>query len=70
MSEKQLVERRIDVLPGTLAEALDALDQDAVVQAALGANYAKEYLRVKRDEWWLHSRTVSQWERDYYLAAY
>jgi hypothetical protein len=24
---------------------------------------------VKRDEWLLHSRGVSAWERDYYLAT-
>jgi glutamine synthetase len=70
VSEKELRERRIEVLPCTLAEALDAFDQDSVVQGALGTTYAKEYLRVKRDEWWLHSRNVSAWERDHYLATY
>src|SRR5215467_13710877 len=70
VSEKQLVERQIGVLPCTLAEALDAFDKDPLVQGALGTDYAKEYSRVKRDEWLLHSRNVSQWERDYYLAAY
>ena len=70
VSEKELRERRIGVLPCTLAEALDAFDQDSVVQGALGTTYAKEYLRVKRDEWWLHTRNVSAWERDHYLATY
>jgi glutamine synthetase len=70
VSEKQLLERQIGVLPCTLAEALDAFDKDPLVQGALGTDYAKEYSRVKRDEWLLHSRNVSQWERDYYLAAY
>jgi glutamine synthetase len=70
VSEKELRERRIGVLPCTLAEALDAFDQDLVVQAALGTTYATEYLRVKRDEWWLHTRNVSAWERDHYLATY
>jgi glutamine synthetase len=70
VSEKELRERRIGVLPCTLAEALDAFDQDLVVQGALGTTYATEYLRVKRDEWWLHTRNVSAWERDHYLATY
>jgi glutamine synthetase len=70
VSEKELRERQIGVLPCTLAEALDAFDQDSVVQSALGTTYAREYLRVKRDEWWLHTRNVSAWERDHYLAAY
>jgi len=70
VSEKELLERHVGVLPCTLAEALDAFAQDSVVQGALGANYAKEYLKVKHDEWWLHSRSVSPWERDLYLATY
>jgi glutamine synthetase type III len=70
VSEEGLLARHIEVLPGTLAEALDALAEDAVVRDALGTSYATEYLRVKRDEWLLHSRGVSAWERDYYLATY
>jgi glutamine synthetase len=70
VSEEELLERHVGLLPCTLAEALDAFAQDSVVQGALGANYAKEYLKVKHDEWWLHSRSVSPWERDLYLATY
>ena len=70
VSETELRKRQIGVLPCTLAEALDAFEQDSVVQGALGATYAKEYLKVKRDEWWLHTRNVSAWERDHYLATY
>jgi glutamine synthetase len=70
LSEEKLTERGITVLPTTLGEALDALAQDSVVQGALGTGYAKEYLKVKRDEWRLHNRHVSSWERDHYLAIY
>jgi glutamine synthetase len=70
VSEEELLSRHIGVLPCTLAEALDAFTQDAVVQAALGADYAKEYLKVKHEEWWLHSRSVSPSEREHYLATY
>jgi glutamine synthetase len=70
VSEQELGKRHIGILPCTLAEALDAFAQDSVVQGALGNIYAKEYLKVKHDEWLLHSRSVSAWERDYYLAAY
>jgi glutamine synthetase len=69
-SEQELKARGIGVLPGTLTEALDAFAQDPVIQGALGANYSKEYFRVKNDEWWTHSRAVSSWERDYYLGTY
>jgi glutamine synthetase len=68
--EPELASRGIGVLPASLAEALDALAKDAVVQEALGTAYAKYYLQVKTEEWMLHSRTVTPWERNYYLATY
>lgn len=70
ISEEQLRARQISILPCTLVEALDAFAQDPIIQGALGTQYSKEYLRVKHEEWWLHSRNVSSWERDSYLATY
>ncbi|MGA8149946.1 MAG: type III glutamate--ammonia ligase [Terriglobales bacterium] len=68
--EPELATRGIGFLPASLAEALDALAKDPVVQGALGTEYAKYYLKVKTDEWMLHNRTVTPWERDYYLGTY
>ncbi len=68
MAEEELAARKIGFLPTTLAEALDALEQDSVVQGALGEIYAKEYLRVKREEWRQYNQTVSEWERERYLT--
>jgi glutamine synthetase len=68
--EEELAVRGISVLPASLAEALDAFAKDAVVQGALGTGYAKHYLKVKTEEWMLHNRTVTPWERDYYLGTY
>ncbi len=70
VSEEELSARHVAVLPSTLVEALDAFAHDSTVQSAMGTDYAKEYLKVKHDEWWTHSRVVSAWERDYYLATY
>jgi glutamine synthetase len=68
--EQYLRERKIDLLPTTLAEALDLLEQDCVIQSALGEAYTKEYVRVKREEWRQYNQTVSPWEVDRYLATY
>src|ERR1700682_6010570 len=68
--EEELSARGIGVLPATLAEALGALAQDSVVQSALGLEYAKRYLKIKRDEWLLHNLTVTPWEREFYIATY
>jgi glutamine synthetase len=53
-----------------LAEALDAFEQDPVIQDALGTDYACQYIKVKREEWRRYNQTVSQWEVDQYLPVY
>ena len=40
------------------------------MQGALGAEYARMYMDVKRQEWLLHNLTVTPSEREYYLATY
>ncbi|MBI3454690.1 MAG: glutamine synthetase [Candidatus Rokubacteria bacterium] len=50
LSEAERARRGIRRLPGSLAEALDALERDEVLRGALGDTLAKEYLTVKRSE--------------------
>ena len=60
----------IGVLPSTLAEAVDALEQDTVLREALGADYAATYIAAKREEWEDYHNAVSQWEVDRYIDLY
>ena len=69
-SEDELRRKGIDVLPTTLAEAIDCLAEDEVVKGALGAEYADYYIDVKREEWQQYHMSVSQWEIDQYLPIY
>ncbi len=50
LSESERKRRGVRRLPISLAEALDALERDEVLRAALGETLAKEYLVVKRSE--------------------
>jgi len=50
LSEDERSRRGIRRLPTSLGEALDALERDEVLRAALGETLAKEYLAVKRSE--------------------
>jgi glutamine synthetase len=68
-SPQDLDERGIGTLPGTLGEALDALEADEVVQDALGEHIAPWYLRAKRAEWDEYRIRVTQWELDRYLKT-
>jgi glutamine synthetase len=67
MSRDEMTRRRIRVLPQSLAEALDELERDEVIQAALGPIYP-EFLRLKRMEWNDYHRQVSAWEVERYLT--
>ena len=57
-------------LPQTLSEALDAFEEDRVVQGALGPAFAAEFLRVKRTEWVRYHNDVSPWEVGQYLTLF
>jgi len=62
-----LEERAIGTLPGTLSEALDALDGDAVIQEALGPEITDVFMRAKRAEWEAYRIQVTDWEIERYL---
>ena len=52
-----------------LGEAVDALEADEVVRAALGDTLAGEFVRLKRAEWTEYARHVSAWELERYARA-
>lgn len=70
MPEAILQERGIRCLPTNLAEAVDALEADPVLRAALGETYADYYVQVKRAEWKRYHDQVSPWEVESYLGVY
>jgi glutamine synthetase len=57
-------------LPQSLAEAIDELERDEVVQGALGPELAAEFVRVKRTEWVRYHNDVSAWEIGEYLTLF
>jgi glutamine synthetase len=66
----QIRERGIGLLPQSLDEALDALEADTVVTAALGTTLTREFVALKRDEALAHARHVSDWELERYATAF
>jgi glutamine synthetase len=57
-------------LPGSLHQALEALETDDVLVDALGGGVLELFLAAKRLEWGEYARQVTQWELDNYLQAY
>ncbi|MCY4404253.1 MAG: type III glutamate--ammonia ligase [Candidatus Poribacteria bacterium] len=68
--EDELIRRGIHSLPTTLSGAVDALEANDVIKDSLGSEYADYYIQVKREEWRDYHLSVSQWEKDKYLAVY
>jgi glutamine synthetase len=60
----------IDTLPGSLAEAIDALEDDEVVTNALGPHVTEKFVQAKRQEFDEYRASVSEWEIDRYLETF
>ena len=70
MTAEKRQERGIVDLPGTLAEALDALEKDELLCGVLGRRFAEKYIGSKRQEWNDYRTQVSEWELGEYLNKY
>ena len=70
MSFREKRRLRIDDLPHDLNEALDELEKDDVMTAALGKHITSHYVDAKRQEWRDYITQVSAWELESYLAKY
>ena len=60
----------LSTLPANLGEAIAALEQDEVIQTALGQHVFERYIEAKKQEWDDYRLYVSQWELDRYLTVY
>jgi glutamine synthetase len=70
MSFRERRRLRIDDLPHDLSEALDELEKDEIVRAALGDHIVRHFVEAKRQEWREYITQVSPWELENYLAKY
>lgn len=62
--------RGLERLPMSLGEALEELERDEVVAAALGPHIFERFTEAKIQEWEEYRLHVSQWEIDRYLPIY
>ncbi len=67
LSANDLAAQGVRLLPRTAHEALDAIEADPIVMAALGPVCGPELLRIRREELARYDRHVSDWERAVYL---
>ena len=70
LDRKTREEMGIKNLPGNLKDALKELNEDVVVQEALGNHIFEKFMIAKDAEWDDYRGRVSQWERDMYLKMF
>lgn len=68
MSEEEREKAGIKYLPTSLAEAIDGLEQDALIREVLGEHISRKYIEAKKEEWKEYCAAVSSWEIDRYLV--
>ena len=60
----------IDALPGSLEEAIHAMEDDQLILDTLGKHVAENYIEGKMKEWDEYRTRVSSWEREKYIINY
>jgi glutamine synthetase len=69
LTTEERVAAGVTRLPGTLAQALDAMERSELVAGALGEHVFEWFLRNKRKEWERYQRHVSRYELIEYLPV-
>jgi len=67
---ESLAQKNIEILPTSLADALDALKKDKVLQETLGKHLYERYIDVKTKEWDQFKKQVTSWELETYLDTF
>ena len=67
MTPAERKERGIDILPGSLIEAVSLTEKSEVVKEALGEHVFEEFISNKKIEWDRYRVTVSEFELENYL---
>jgi glutamine synthetase len=70
MSQREKKRLKIEDLPSTLNQALDAMEKDKVVLDTLGSHLSESYIAGKRQHWTDFLAAVHPWELEQYLAYY
>jgi glutamine synthetase len=68
--ESEWARRGLETLPGSLEEALEALEADTVVQEALGPHVYERFMDAKAQEWDAFRVAVTDWELARYLHRF
>ncbi|MGI5837528.1 MAG: glutamine synthetase family protein [Chloroflexota bacterium] len=69
-TDEMMARHGVEVLPGSLHEALDEMERDPLVREALGPHIYSRFLEAKTIEWKDFRKRVTSWEIQRYLGIY
>jgi len=70
LDHESRAERKIDLLPTSLADAIEALKNDSLLRDTLGEHLFQRYVNVKMKEWAEFKQQVTPWELETYLDIF
>jgi glutamine synthetase len=70
LDHESRLERKIDLLPTSLADAIEALKNDPLLRETLGEHLFERYIDVKMREWSEFKQQVTPWELETYLDIF
>lgn len=70
LTPESIKEQKIETLPGSLEEALQAFQEDELLKEAVGPHIWSQFKTAKSQEWDEYRTQVSRWELDRYLGIY
>jgi glutamine synthetase len=70
LDHESRIDRKIDLLPTSLADAIEALKNDQLLRDALGEHLFERYIDVKMREWSEFKQQVTPWELETYLDIF
>ncbi|MGB1799928.1 MAG: type III glutamate--ammonia ligase [Gammaproteobacteria bacterium] len=66
LTDEERLQRGIEFLPQTLAEAVQAFADDPLIEATLGKELKDEFILYKTEEWEEYHQSISAWEIERY----
>ncbi|MFD1360430.1 type I glutamate--ammonia ligase [Lentibacillus salinarum] len=70
MGKEEREQNGVKDLPATLKDALEEMQKDKTIVAALGDHLYEHFMEAKDIEWDMFRTTVHPWEREQYLTTY
>ncbi|MBM4248825.1 MAG: type I glutamate--ammonia ligase [Euryarchaeota archaeon] len=70
LSPEEVRKYRISALPGSLGDALHAMEGGTIARTVLGDYAFNKFIESKRAEWVDFRKAVHQWEREMYLERF